>query len=125
MENDASYQPEPKHFKSCTVCKKAWETRSDFLDDPDTLLVGYQVHFKDLTEGLFLFNHTCGATMTLRAGNFQDLYEGPMFDDRLTGTDECPGHCLVENELRACPARCDCAFVREILQVLKAWPKRK
>ena len=112
-----------KPFKVCPVCKHAWETRKEFLDDPDIFIVGYQVHFKDLTEGLFLFNHSCDATMTIRAGEFQDLYNGPMFADRLTGTDDCPGHCLVEHELRPCPAKCDCAFVRDMIQIIKDWPK--
>ncbi|MBN1472135.1 MAG: hypothetical protein JW925_10175 [Syntrophaceae bacterium] len=110
-------------FKTCPVCKQVWETRNDFLDDPEIDIVGYQVHFKELSEGLFLFNHSCNATMSLRAGVFEDLYSGPMFEDRLTGTDECPGYCLVEHELRPCPAKCDCAFAREVVQILKAWPK--
>jgi hypothetical protein len=125
MKNDSSVEAGPLPFKTCTVCKRIWGTRVEFLDDPDTSFVGYQVHFKDLTEGLFLFNHSCGATMTLRAGLFKDLYDGPIFGDRLTGTDHCPGYCLLERELRPCPARCECAFVREILQHIKDWPKKE
>jgi len=112
-----------KLFKTCPVCKKVWKARNDFMDDPDVVIIGYQVHFKELTEGLFLFNHSCNATLTVRAGAFSDLYAGPMFTTRLTGTDECPGYCLVEHELRPCPAKCDCAYAREIVQLIKTWPK--
>jgi hypothetical protein len=114
---------EETEFKTCPVCKKAWKTRKEFLDDSDVKIVGYQVHFKELSGGLFLFNHSCKTTMSVKAGAFIDLYGGPVFADRLTGTDECPGHCLVEHELRPCPAKCDCAFVREMIQIIKAWPK--
>ncbi len=110
-------------FKICPVCKHIWKTRNDFLDDPDVRIVGYQVHFEELTGGLFLFNHSEQATMTVRAGEFIDLYNGPMFADRLTGADECPGYCLKECELRPCPNKCDCAFVREMIQIIKTWPK--
>lgn len=110
-------------FKICPLCKKIWLTRSDFLYDKEVSLVGYQAHFEELTEGLFLFNHVCLATMTLKAGLFKDLYDGPMFESRLTGTDECPGYCLVKKELKACPAKCECAYVREIIQLVLFWPK--
>ncbi len=114
---------EETEFKSCPACKHVWKTRKEFLEDSNVWIVGYQVHFKDLTEGLFLFNHSCKTTMATRASSFIDLYRGPMFADRLTGTDECPGHCLVEHELRQCPNKCDCAFVREMIQIIKTWPK--
>ena len=110
-------------FKTCPLCKKAWETRNDFMDDPDVAIVGYQVHFEALTEGLFLFNHSCDATMTLKAGVFKDLYNGPIFEQRLTGTDDCPEYCLIKHELRPCTAKCECAYVREIIQLILIWPK--
>lgn len=110
-------------FKTCPVCKAVWKSRDEFLDDPDIWIIGYQVHFKELSEGLFLFNHLCDATMTVRAGVFIDLYGGPMFETRLAGTDECPGFCLVKQELRPCPAKCDCAFAREVIQMIKNWSK--
>ncbi len=110
-------------FKTCHVCNKVWTTRNDFLDDGDIEIIGYQVHFKELTEGLFLFNPFCSSTISVRAGAFKDLYSGPMFEERLTGTDECPGYCLVEHELRPRPAKCDCAYAREVVQIIKAWPK--
>lgn len=110
-------------FRTCSLCSKVWETRNDFLDDPDIVIAGYQVHFEELSEGLFLFNHSCKGTISLRAGLFRDLYDGPIFEARLTGTDDCPEYCLIKHELRPCPAKCECAYVREIIQLIMAWPK--
>jgi hypothetical protein len=112
-------------FKECTVCDFKWNNRNDFLKDFDINIHGYQVHFEELTEGLFLFNHACGGTLALSAGEFRDLYDGPVFTERFTGSDECPGYCLHEDELQACPAQCECAYVREIIQVVKHWQKNK
>lgn len=106
-------------FKTCTVCKKEWKSRRNFLDDPNVIIVGYQPHFDTLTEGLFLFNHSCRGTMSIQAGAFRDLYNGPVFQNRLTGTDSCPGYCLHKNELKPCPSQCECAYVREIIQVIR------
>jgi len=114
---------ESTSFKKCPVCEKVWETRNDFLDDSDIEIAGYQVHFEELSEGLFLFNHSCEGAISLRAALFRDLYDGPMFKKCLTGTDECPEYCLVKHELRPCPAKCECAFVREIIQLILYWPK--
>lgn len=111
-------------FKECPMCGHAWYSRNEMLEDPDIELVGYQASFKMLNEGLFLFNHLCrGATLALPAGVFLDLYKGPIFNERLTDTKACPGHCLYQNDIEPCPVKCDCAFVREILQVIKKWPK--
>jgi hypothetical protein len=86
--------------------------------------MGYQVNFPELEGGFFLFNHTCGTSLGLMAGDFRGLYEGPVFSERATGTTECPEYCLHKSELRPCPAKCECAYVREIIQVIKDWPKR-
>ena len=110
-------------FKKCPMCGYAWSTRDDFLRDPALELIGYQVNFEKLTLGFFLFNHSCKATLGIHAGDFSDLYKGPVFHDRATGSKECPGYCLLEHELLPCPARCECAYVREIVQVVKKFPK--
>lgn len=112
-------QTEHAPFKTCTICGIVWRTRDDFVDDPDIYIVGYQVHFNALTEGLFLFNHSCGGTLSIRAGEFADLYKGPVFQEQRTGTEECPGHCLHHEDLAPCPVKCECAFVREIVQIVK------
>jgi hypothetical protein len=111
------------HFARCTLCRRAWKTRAEFLADPHLRIIGYQVAFHNLANGLFLFNHSCGTTLARPVGAFQDLYDGPVFASRATGSDECPGFCLRKDELRGCPAQCECAYVRAIIQLLLDWPK--
>ena len=113
----------PDAFKTCSLCGFEWPTRESFLKDPALEVIGYQVNFEALKLGFFLFNHSCRATLSVRAKAFWDLYEGPIYKDRATGSKQCPEYCLFEDELSPCPAECECAFVREILQVIKNWPK--
>lgn len=74
-----------------------------------------------------MFDHVkekCGTTLAIAAGKFSDIYDGPIFKkERMTGTEECPEYCLNVYELEQCPQKCECAYVREILQILKIWPK--
>lgn len=106
-------------FKKCMNCGKTWPDKDSFLDDPGILLIGYQVNFKYLKLGGLLFNHSCGTTLALTADLFVDLYDGPVFSARATGSDACPGYCLNKTSLSPCPAQCECAFIREILQIIK------
>jgi len=76
-----------------------------------------------LKAGIFMFNHSCHTTLALRAEDFADLYQGPIFKERATGSDECPGHCLHEHNLGPCPAQCECNYIRHILQLIQSWPK--
>jgi hypothetical protein len=108
-------------FKHCTVCGAEWASRDAFLADPAVTLVGYQVNFIDLCAGLFLFDHSCGTTLAIPAAAFADLHKGPICTTRIAGTDECPGYCLRREELGLCPARCECAFVRDILHMIRNW----
>lgn len=112
-------------FKTCPVCKTEWNTRDEFLSDADIQLGGYQVNFDNCHLGFFLFNHmTCRNTLGAKASDFLDMHDGPVFEKRLAGTGDCPGYCLHQSELRPCPAKCECAFVRDVLDRLKRWPKR-
>jgi hypothetical protein len=110
---------EDNNFKTCPKCGVVWKNRDDFIKDNNVSIIGYQVHFKNLKAGLFLFNHSCEGTLALKVSFFEDLYDGPIFQERATGSDNCPGHCLKTNNLDFCPAKCECAFVREIIQILK------
>jgi len=105
-------------FKTCLVCKTSWPTRHAFITDEEIRLIGYQAHFAAAEKGLFLFNHTCLGTLSIKAEAFTDLYAGPIYTERKTGTEECLGYCLRQNILHPCPVRCECAYVREILQFL-------
>lgn len=110
-------------FKKCPNCGFEWENRDLFLNDPAIEIIGYQVNYIRLSAGYFMFNHECKGTLTIPAEHFQDLFDGPIFSERATGKDECKEYCLQENELRPCPAECECAYVREIINIIKNWPK--
>ena len=86
--------------------------------------MGYQASFVNLVAGLFLFEHSCMTTLAIPAVEFTDLYEGPVFDRNMMGSDQCEGHCLHEEDLDPCPAQCECAYVRDVLHQIDVWPKR-
>ena len=111
------------NYKKCSSCGFDWATREYFLGDPNITMVGYQVNFQELEAGFFLFNHTCGTTLAIPAREFKGFYQGSIFAERLTGSEECPGYCLHECELGPCPAQCECGYVREIIQLIRHWPK--
>ena len=111
-------------FKKCTCCEGPWFTRDEFLQDDRIRLVGYQANFSHLELGYFLFNHlTCESTLAIPAGLFKDLYEGPVFAERMTGTEVCQGFCKDIDAIEPCGAQCECAYVREIMQIIRNWPK--
>lgn len=111
-------------FKICNKCGCQWETREKFLSDPDIEVVGYQVFFENLKIGLFLFNHSCHTTISVEADLLLDLYKGVFYPDRKPVADrKCPGRCLTDNILSPCSDECRCAFVSNILQILKQWDK--
>jgi hypothetical protein len=112
-------------FKECSSCGNQWFARDDFLEDPAIEIIGYQVNFDNLLAGTFLFNHSCGATLSFPVRYFNGLYEGTIFKERITGSDNCPEYCLYEDQLDNCSARCECAFVRNIIDIIKKWPKRE
>ena len=111
---------ENKIFKVCPTCGFVWQSRNQFMTDKNISMMGYQVNFKDLAAGLFLFNHICRETFAMDVNTFKDLYKGFIFEGKATGSDVCPGFCLHKKELKPCPAKCECAFVREIVQILQA-----
>ena len=104
--------------KQCTTCGFEWATREHFLEDPNIVTIGYQVNFHELEAGIFLFNHSCGTTLGILAHDFRSLYDGPLFTKRATETEECPEFCLHQHDLRPCPVECECAYVREIMQLI-------
>ena len=114
----------PVPFKQCTCCGKVWGDRTAFLEDAQVQTVGYMAHFEDLRLGLFLFNHeSCGTTLAIKAGLFADLHGGPLFAEQKRGSEECPGYCLNQTKLSPCPVRCECAYVRDVLQMVRTFPK--
>ena len=110
-------------FKECNLCGYEWDSRDAFLDDENVALIGYQVNFEDLTLGILLFNHSCRGTLAITAEHFSDIYDGPIFRARATGSDQCPGFCLHQRSLKPCPAQCECAYIREIIKVIESRQK--
>lgn len=109
-------------FKQCPACKKVWEDREELLADSEAHIIGYQAHFADLTLGLFLFNHSCNGTFAIPAEEFLDMYKGPAFEKKFLDTEQCPGYCRHQKSLEPCPLQCECAYIREIIQILKKHP---
>lgn len=93
-------------------------SREDLLCDKGVSVLGYQADFEDLRLGLVLFNHSCGTTLAIEARFFEDLYDGPIFSTRRTGSADCAGYCIKRGELRRCPAQCECAWVREVVNIV-------
>ena len=113
-------------FKKCSCCESPWFTRDEFLQDENIELIGYQVNFSHLELGYFLFNHlTCKSTIAIPAGLFKDLYAGPVYAQRLTGTEVCQGFCEDVEVLEPCENQCECVYVREIMQIVRDWPKEQ
>ena len=113
-------------FKQCTTCFHGWSDRDSFLSDPAIKVIGYQVNYIELEKGLFLFNHEipkCGNTMAIEVNAFSDLYDGPIFNARLENSGRCGDNCLHESNLIPCPMKCECAYVRQVLDIVDKWPK--
>jgi hypothetical protein len=114
----------PTQFKNCPNCGMIWLELNDFLEDPDVSVIGYQANFNHLSSGLFLFNHCCGTTLACQVEQFAYLYNGPIYTTCRTGEPDCPGLCLHQSDLALCPVQCSCAYVREILALIRSWPKQ-
>lgn len=113
----------PPPFSLCRSCGADWPTRNHFLKDPGLEIIEYRANFDDIAAGAFTFFHTCGSNLSLSVRNFNGLYEGPIFNVRATESEECPGYCLYKNNLKPCEVKCECAYVRNIIGIIKNWPK--
>ena len=110
------------HFKVCPCCGNIWPTREAFLSDGSLELNGYTADFETLEEGLFFITHRrggCGSTLAIKAREFLDLYTGPRHVERKAQSKECPRYCMEKGQLDRCTVLCECAYVREVLQILK------
>jgi len=115
-------------FESCPCCGKSWPTRDGFLSDETIVMNGYQADFEILGEGLFYFTHSlasCCSTMTLPAKMFLDLYSGPRYAERKSLSEDCPRYCYDKEQLSRCDVQCECAFVREVVHIIKSGPVAK
>lgn len=111
-------------FKKCPACGRVWRTCADMLSDPQVELIGYQTNFVAVGEGFFLFEHKppgCGTTFAVAAGALAELHDGPMIVNRPVAA--CAEYCLYRSNLLPCPSKCECEYVRTMLDVLKNWRK--
>ena len=109
-------------FKKCPGCGWVWPTRDSFLNDATLSMNGYQADFERLEDGLFLVTHTrgtCWSTLAIVADQFLDMYTGPRYSERKTLTEECPRLCREPTQLSRCKAACECAYVREVVHIVK------
>ena len=110
-------------FKTCSCCAHEWRDRKSFLEDPSLTLNGYQADLELLEEGLFYFTHVrtgCGSTLVIPAGQFLDLYTGPRYLEQHAFSEECPRYCMDKDQLGRCHVLCECAMVREVIQLIRA-----
>jgi len=115
-------------FKKCSGCGHQWTSLVEFIADPQIRLIGYQVNFEKLEAGFFLFNHLhpkCLTTISVETEHFKGLYSGEVYRVRHTGSIQCPGYCLHTDNLKDCPSKCECSFIREVMQIVIKWPKVK
>lgn len=109
-------------FKICPCCEKSWKTRDEFLADDSLNLNGYQVSLKNLESGLLLFSHMiegCKTTMGIYIKEFNDMYSGGRYTENKALTEECPRYCINKKRLDRCNTFCECAYVREIIHIVK------
>ena len=114
-------------FKKCNGCSEVWITQEQFISDKQLGLNGYKANFEKLESGLYFFTHRkpgCYSTMALEVNNFLNLYTGPIYLERKTGSEECPKYCLDKYQLDRCDVSCECAFIREIIQIIKSRKKQ-
>ena len=113
-------------FKTCTCCKKVWETLEQFIAEPQLILNGYQADFAHLSRGILLFTHSkegCHSTLSIPIEAFIPLADDSVEDIPFSpGMDKCPGHCLIPENLENCTnVDCEGIVVRSLIQkVIKA-----
>lgn len=111
-----------KPFGICPMCYYKWDTQEEFITDSSLRIDGYMADFEVLDASLFYFTHMrpeCGSTFTMEAQVFLNLYNGEKYVERRTGEEECPAYCQDKENLNRCDALCECAFNREIIQIIK------
>jgi hypothetical protein len=107
-------------FTICNTCSQHWETITDFIEDPEIVLLGYQADFLKVKDGVFLFAHgTCTNTLALKVYHFKYLVDGPIFTENKMGRDGCPEYCVHGEQLAPCKNICECRWVRDVMQVIR------
>lgn len=105
------------------MCHAEWLDRMVFLRDASLEIIGYQANFDNLKLGLIYFTHRvdgCFSTMTIKAEEFFDLNPNKQYAIRKTLTEECPQYCLHIDNFEKCDAKCECAYVRDLLLIMQS-----
>ena len=58
-------------FKKCS-CGCRWNSREDFITDPNIKMLGYQKSYSATISDMFLFNHSCRNTLAVGIHAFAD-----------------------------------------------------
>jgi hypothetical protein len=110
-------RPPKATFKHCTLCQARWETPLAMTEDPSLKALGMVVDFEDPYRTLFLFNHTCGTTLSLTADDLLPLLPS-LSGEMLAGLEGCPRHCFKFDNLEPCGESCNNAPLRQLLSNL-------
>ncbi|GMW01693.1 MAG: hypothetical protein AMXMBFR84_28300 [Candidatus Hydrogenedentota bacterium] len=107
----------------CRGCNQVWLEREGLISDPAIALAGYQANFDNLESGRFVFTHECGASFSVCVKSFLTLCAEHVHTGYRLNGEACPGYCMHEHELDPCGAECECAYIRNVLDVVRKWPK--
>lgn len=121
-KESGTYPTPPGPAMTCTMCNTSWSDLESLVTDTNLEVVGYQARFDCPHEGLVLITHNverCRTTIGISVANLRPLYFGPEYNERRTGSAECPGLCLLEGRLEECEAPCDMAWVRRVIQFMR------
>jgi hypothetical protein len=111
----------PEFFKKCS-CGYFWRNCNEFLDDPEVVIIDYQINVVDFAKGYYLFNHIddCRSTIALEVEKFFSIYDGPVYEKSLRGTPECT--CFGKDSMNfaeCCDRHCRDATARRIIQIIR------
>jgi hypothetical protein len=108
-------------FKTCGLCKRQWPSWEEFIRDPGIRPIGMQAITSVPDANLFLFEHRCGSTVSIRAKQLRHLVPDPEQGAELPllfGKELCSGHCRHVEDLEACSQPCVNARDRNLLLFL-------
>ncbi|HSG80982.1 MAG TPA: hypothetical protein VLC48_01925 [Gemmatimonadota bacterium] len=121
MTEETTGSAAPAPFRVCGCCKQEWATASDFIRDPELLLLGLQLIPKSPKGNLLVFGHACGTSISVFTGLLRPLVL-PAADaadppDSI-GYEECSRYCMSVEEIVSCLKPCPRAGDRSLLQLI-------
>jgi hypothetical protein len=111
-------------FKHCPTCNVLWRQQSQFLSDPEVKFLGFRPAATPESLALIVFNHArCDTRLTFTLETFAELTVFPILCASCAITHKDTDYCLAGASGRPCPALCICAFVHNVSESIRAWPK--